>query len=116
MTTATATLAACSEGQERNPATNRCRSIASAVAELMPCDEGYERNPATNRCRKVAGVSTAAATSNELVESAKGSTWNVWTWSLVAVAATGAIGYGVYEWRHELSGFGQAIATKFGRK
>lgn len=116
VTTATATLAACGEGQERNPATNRCRSIASAVAELMPCDEGYERNPATNRCRKVAGVSTAAATSGEVVEMAKGSTWNIWTWSLVAVAATGAIGYGVYEWRHELLGFGQAISAKFGKK
>lgn len=116
VTATSASLTPCGEGQERNPATNRCRSIASAVAELIPCNEGYERNPATNRCRKVAGVSTAAANTSQLVESAKGSSWNMWTWALVAVAGTGAIGYGVYEWRHELLGFGQKIAAKFGKK
>lgn len=116
VTAASASLTPCGEGQERNPATNRCRSIASAVAELIPCNEGYERNPATNRCRKVAGASTAAANTTQLVEAAKGNGWNIWTWSLVAVGATGAIGYGVYEWRHELLGFGQKITAKFGKK
>lgn len=117
VTATSVSLTSCGEGQERNPATNRCRSIASAVAELIPCDEGYERNPATNRCRKVAGVSTVAATNpSQLVESAKGTTWSLWTWSLVAVAAAGAVGYGIYEWRHELLGFGQRIAAKFGKK
>lgn len=112
----TSTLVPCGEGQERNPLTNRCRSIASAVAELLPCDEGYERNPATNRCRKVAGVSTTAAASNQLVEDEKESGPNIWTWSLVGVAVLGVVGYGVYEWRHELLGAGQAIAAKFGKK
>lgn len=115
---ASAVLSPCGEGQERNPLTNRCRSISSALAELLPCDEGYERNPATNRCRKIAGVSTTAATANApaIVESAKGSNWDAWTWALVAVGATGAIGYGIYEWRHELLGFGQKIASRFGKK
>lgn len=110
------TLAACGEGQERNPLTNRCRSISSAVAELLPCDEGYERNPATNRCRKVAGVSTTATSANQIVEPEKNTSMNVWTWSLLAVLAVGAVGYGVYEWRHELVGAAQAIAAKFGKK
>ncbi len=114
---AAATLVPCGEGQERNPTTNRCRSIASAVAELLPCDEGYERNPATNRCRKVlAAATTAGAAPTALVEEAKGTGWNVWTGALVAVGATGAIGYGVYEWRHELRGFGQKVVAKLGKK
>ncbi len=114
---ASITLVACGEGQERNPATNRCRSIASAVAELLPCDEGYERNPATNRCRKIVALADAAVgTPAQLIEQAKGSNWDAWTWALVAVGATGAVGYGVYEWRHELLGFGQKIAGRFGRK
>lgn len=117
VTTAVKTLEPCKEGQERNPVTNRCRSIASAVAELLPCDEGYERNPATNRCRKVLAASTASATTaSKFVEHAKGDDWNAWTWALVAVGATGAIGYGVYEWRHELRGFGQQIAAKLTKK
>jgi hypothetical protein len=112
---AAATLTPCGEGQERNPATNRCRSIASAVAELMPCDEGYERNPATNRCRKVAGASTTANPA-QVIEEAKGGTWNAWTWALVGIGVSGAIGYGVYEWRHELRQFGISIAAKLGKK
>jgi len=110
------TLVPCGEGQERNPLTNRCRSIASAVAELLPCDEGYERNPATNRCRKVAGVSTAASSQNQLIEPEKDGGINVWTWSLITVVMAGAVGYGVYEWRHELLGAGQVIAAKFSKK
>lgn len=114
---ASAVLEPCGEGQERNPATNRCRSIVAAVAELLPCDEGYERNPATNRCRKVAGVSTTATVAPaSLVEQAKGSQWDAWTWALVGVGATGAIGYGVYEWRKELATFGQKIAGLLARK
>jgi hypothetical protein len=117
VTASAASLTPCGEGQERNPITNRCRSIASAVAELMPCDEGYERNPTTNRCRKVAGVSTTAGIGTEqAVETAKGGTWNVWTWALVGVAVSGAVGYGIYEWRHELSRFGQSIAARLGKK
>lgn len=115
VTSAPASLVACGEGQERNPLTNRCRSIASAVAELIPCDEGYERNPATNRCKKVAGVSTTSG-ANQHVEEATGPTWNVWTWALIGVGASGAIGYGIYEWRDELGRFGRSITAKLGKK
>lgn len=112
----TSTLVPCGEGQERNPLTNRCRSIASAVAELLPCDEGYERNPATNRCRKVAGVATTASSSGQLVEEDESAGPNIWTWSLLTVVVVGAVGYGVYEWRHELAGAGKSIAAKFSKK
>lgn len=116
VTASTSSLTPCAEGQERNPATNRCRSLVSAVAELIPCDEGYERNPATNRCRKVAGVTTTAAVGPQQVAESTNPTWTIVTWSLIAVAASGAIAYGIYEWRHELAGVGQSIATKFGKK
>jgi hypothetical protein len=55
----TSNLSACPEGQQRNPATNRCRAVTTASAGLTPCKEGQERNPATNRC-----ISGAAANSS----------------------------------------------------
>lgn len=93
-------LVPCREGQERNPATNRCRSIVSAVAELIPCDEGYERNPATNRCRKLQPLVTPASVpvSEAATEGNAALPW------VLAFAGLGAVGYGVYEWRSEISG------------
>lgn len=56
----TSTLTPCLPGQERNPGTNRCRSIETAAATtLVACAEGQERNPETNRCRSIL---TAAST------------------------------------------------------
>ncbi|MFO0971163.1 MAG: lamin tail domain-containing protein [Candidatus Saccharimonadales bacterium] len=49
----------CPAGKYRNPATNRCKNIETAVAILTPCDEDEERNPTTNRCRKVVTASAA---------------------------------------------------------
>jgi hypothetical protein len=37
----------CPPGQERNPATGRCRK------SQKPCPPGQERNPVTRRCRKI---------------------------------------------------------------
>ncbi len=114
--TTASSLVPCGEGQERNPATNRCRSIALAVAELIPCDEGYDRNPATNRCRKIAGITTTAATTNlPDTTTTEPAAMQQWGWVLVAVAATGAIGYGIYEWRTELIKGWRWIVTKVGR-
>lgn len=44
---------ACSDGQIRNPETNRCKKATAESSGLKECQEGYERNPDTNRCRKV---------------------------------------------------------------
>ena len=117
--TASATLASCGEGQERNPLTNRCRSIASAVAELIPCDEGYERNPATNRCRKVTGATLAAAAGGGGIEGGTAEQQNpysMWGWALAGIAGTGAVGYGVYEWRHEITNGWKSLKSRVGRK
>lgn len=65
----------CPAGQERNPATNRCRKIntnekrskqtagnakaartASHAQKLTICKPGQERNPATGRCRTVSAT------------------------------------------------------------
>lgn len=59
VTAASSTFTPCAPGQERNPETNRCRSIVVAAATLTPCGPGQERNPETNRCRSIL---TAAST------------------------------------------------------
>lgn len=116
VTAASTSLTPCGEGQERNPATNRCRSIASAVAELLPCDEGYERNPATNRCRKISSAISSSTTPVSAIEQAEGKGWTSWTWALVAVGVSGAVGYGIYEWRSEFAGAARKIAARLGKK
>jgi hypothetical protein len=122
---ASSTSAPCREGQERNPATNRCRSIVDAIAELVPCREGQERNPDTNRCRSV------LAASSGLVPCAAGQERNPETnrcrkvvataddiplvtdvpsesrasrtgWIVAGVAVVGAGAYALYEWRDVL--------------
>ncbi len=55
--TAIAALAACKIGQQRNPETNRCRASTAAGSVLAACKADQQRNLATNRCRKVAGAS-----------------------------------------------------------
>lgn len=112
------TLQPCGEGQERNPLTNRCRSIASAVAELIPCDEGEERNPLTNRCRKVTGILSATDANNATDGSTNSSDSSspVWGWALVGVAAAGVIGYGIYEWRQEITKAWQSFRARFSGK
>lgn len=53
----TSILAPCPAGKYRNPETNRCRTIETAVSILAPCDEDEYRNPETNRCRKAVSAS-----------------------------------------------------------
>jgi len=42
---------ACKPGQIKNPETNRCRNITSVLSNLLPCKVGQNRNPETGRCR-----------------------------------------------------------------
>lgn len=49
---ALASLTNCAINQERNPVTNRCRTITAASSNLTSCDSGQQRNLQTNRCRK----------------------------------------------------------------
>ncbi|MDO4684421.1 MAG: hypothetical protein Q4B06_01810 [Candidatus Saccharibacteria bacterium] len=57
-----ATPAPCPAGQERNPATGRCRKVQAPSVHMQPdCPAGQERNPATGRCRKIAGAPATTA-------------------------------------------------------
>lgn len=55
-------LSPCRAGEVRNPLTNRCRKAVVATASFTPCAEGQERNPATNRCRSAGVVAAATST------------------------------------------------------
>ena len=52
-------LAPCPPGKERNPATNRCRTVKARKAKaktLKNCPPDKIRNPTTNRCVKRTGA------------------------------------------------------------
>jgi len=99
LATAVTALASCDEDQERNPATGRCRKLASAASQqLTPCKEGQERNLETNRCRNV--VANVPATDFAVQPIAETGGAFVGWWAVGGVG-TLAIGYGVWEWRHE---------------
>ncbi len=51
-------FAPCPAGKYRNPLTNRCRALETAVSVLTPCDEDEFRNPETNRCKAL--ITTAS--------------------------------------------------------
>lgn len=51
-------LAPCPPGKFRNPATNRCKTVASE-STLKPCNSDQFRNPETNRCKKKGSDSAA---------------------------------------------------------
>ncbi|HMS31443.1 MAG TPA: lamin tail domain-containing protein [Candidatus Saccharibacteria bacterium] len=111
ITLATATLAACPAGQERNPSTNRCRKIAGTSDDTKPCEDGYERNPETNRCRKLAtakGVVAGAATTSP-------STSRLDLRIILVVLAL-AVGYGIYEYRTDMTNLYKKVSAKIAKK
>lgn len=100
--TAVSSLSPCNEDEYRNPETNRCRKITTSTV-LAACTVGQERNPETNRCRKIA---TLAATDIALttvedvqVENTAGQV----NWLIILIATLATISYIIYEWRNELS-------------
>lgn len=101
---ATSTLTPCAEGYERNEETNRCRKIQDD-AELGSCAEGYERNPETNRCRKSLVAAQPTDVSADVMATDQPSIIAS-PYALAATVGTGAMGYGLYEWRTE---FGAAL-------
>lgn len=107
----TSSLKPCLANQYRSPETNRCRNFASAAtSSLKPCAPGQERNPATNRCRKSTSDIPQSAFSVEPVADA-GKAFAGW-WALGGVG-TLAVGYGIWEWRHEALGGIRKIGTFF---
>ena len=121
----TSNLKPCRADQIRNPATNRCRSIFSASSGLKPCKVGQTRNPETNRCRKTtsgSGLKACAVnqvrnpetnrcrkkTSSEIAASEiKDIESKIQAdhggWLLAGTAGVGLAGYGVAEWRQEIT-------------
>ena len=101
------TLKPCPEGQFRNSTTGRCKKIASTDDIAKECPEGFERNPQTKRCRKIksANMSTVGSAAAE-VKQVAGATWGWWVFGGVSLLA---VGYGVWQWRWEISQFVRKI-------
>ena len=101
------TLKPCPEGQFRNSATGRCKKIASTDDIAKECPEGFERNLQTKRCRKIksANMPTVGSAAAE-VKQVAGATWGWWVFGGVSLLA---VGYGVWQWRWEISQFVRKI-------
>ena len=104
------TLKPCPEGQFRNSATGRCKKIASTDDIAKECPEGFERNPQTKRCRKIksANMPTVGSAAAE-VKQVAGATWGWWVFDGVSLLA---VGYGVWQWRWEISQFVRKIRER----
>jgi len=104
------TLKPCPEGQFRNSATGRCKKIASTDDITKECPEGFERNPQTKRCRKIksANMPTVGSAATE-VKQVAGATWGWWVFGGVSLLA---VGYGVWQWRWEISQFVRKIRER----
>ncbi len=105
-------LAACKPGQTRNPETNRCRNNATLASALKPCAPNQERNIETNRCRKKTADAIAASEVKDIestVAADKGG------WFLAGTAGVGLVGYGVAEWRSEISSGLQKFKALLGK-
>ena len=104
------TLKPCPEGQFRNSATGRCKKIASTDDIVKECPEGFERNLQTKRCRKIksANMPTVGSAAAE-VKQVAGATWGWWVFGGVSLLA---VGYGVWQWRWEISQFVRKIRER----
>lgn len=75
----------CAPGYTRNPETNRCRKNSNETKkELAPCKDGYERNEETNRCRKVVKNSGAGDDVKKDEEKSKQAEFTGW-WIIAVV-------------------------------
>lgn len=100
---ATSTLTPCGTGQERNPDTDRCKNVATTDNTLKPCAPGQTRNPDTQRCRKIATATHGRPLSQSLAQKTS-PLLAISEWALVGVLGTAVVGYGIFEWRHEIAG------------
>ena len=92
-------LVPCKTGQERNPETNRCRAVIDTASALVPCSQGQERNPETNRCKNISTVGeVASAKVTDIPSTAKNSN----NLLIIGVLVAGVAGYAIYEWRSEI--------------
>lgn len=96
----TSSLAPCKDGQYRSEETNRCRSIVTANT-AKPCKESQYRSEETNRCRNIPASTVPGAGFAVRPVKETGMTFVGW-WALGGVALMAA-GYGIWEWRREIS-------------
>lgn len=108
MAASTSTLKPCKVGQERNPVTNRCRNL-EAASSLKPCQPGQERNPETNRCRKVAGASTDLPEVQDIQSTPDNRNYRWW---IVGSVAAGAATFGAWEWRRDIAAWIARLKTR----
>lgn len=94
-----AAVKACAAGQERNSATGRCRKI-SATKTVKPCAASQQRNPDTGRCRKI-------TTTKKLTESKPTGSDPQPEYQIMGAVGLLIVSYGIYEYRHDLSGWWQ---------
>ncbi|MCA9346822.1 lamin tail domain-containing protein [Candidatus Saccharibacteria bacterium] len=117
--TAVSSLVPCDEDEYRNPDTNRCRKITTATSSsLTPCPEGQERNPDTNRCRKIStipGVSDIKVLS-DFQDVPSNYRSNGANWVLLGFSVMASISYIIYEWRRELIRKIKLFKLKFSRE
>lgn len=105
------TLKPCPEGQFRNSSTGRCKKIASTDDIAKECPEGFERNPQTKRCRKIKSANMpAVGLAATEVKQVAGATWGWWVFGGVSLLA---VGYGVWQWRWEISQFIRKMRERF---
>jgi hypothetical protein len=108
--TTVSVLVACKVGQERNLETNRCRNITNDNG-LTSCPEGQERNSDTNRCRKV--TNSAGSTLAAVTDMPSTSVSSHPKWWLAIAAATLALGYAAFEWRKDVILWFTKFKSKF---
>jgi hypothetical protein len=105
------TLTPCREDQYRSEETNRCRNFATAAKALTPCKDNQYRSEETNRCRTIAAtIPPPAAFAVEPIKDT-GKVFVGW-WALGGVM-TLAAGYGVWEWRREITSGVRKLVTFF---
>lgn len=103
VTSTASALKACASNQIRNPETNRCKLIASTASSLKPCAENQKRNSETNRCRKIASSTIPKAGYAVKPTSEQAQSASSLGWLSFAGVASLAMGYGIWEWRNEIS-------------
>src|SRR5690606_10346211 len=96
ITAASSSRTACDAGQERNPETNRCRKIAEPAVQA-PCKEGYERNTDTNRCRKITAVKGVATNTPS-----KSNNRTAVNYLIIGGVSAMVLGYAAYEYRQDI--------------
>ena len=99
-TSVNSTLAACPEGQYRNPLTNRCKKYETEVTETVKtCAEGYELNPNTNRCRKKVENNGA---SYELKQETYEEKSSFTAMTAIIIVAVIGVAYVIWQYREEI--------------